>query len=76
MLAARRDVAAAIGFDAQRFDGFHLYDADFSLRASAAGCAVSVVSDITVFHRSPGASTPNGTATTRRSSPRTQLELD
>lgn len=54
MIAARRDVAAAIGFDAQRFDGFHLYDADFALRASAAGCAVSVVSDITVFHRSPG----------------------
>lgn len=55
MLAARRDVAAAIGFDAQRFDGFHLYDADFSLRASVAGCAVSVVSDITVYHRSTGA---------------------
>jgi GT2 family glycosyltransferase len=54
MLAARRVVAAAIGFDAQRFDGFHLYDADFSLRASAAGCAVSVVSDITVYHRSTG----------------------
>ena len=53
MIAARRDVAAAIGFDAQRFDGFHLYDADFSFRASAAGRAVSVVSDITVFHRSP-----------------------
>jgi hypothetical protein len=54
MIAARRDVAAAIGFDAQRFDGFHLYDADFSLRASAAGHAVAVASDITVFHRSPG----------------------
>jgi GT2 family glycosyltransferase len=54
MIAARRDVAAAIGFDAQRFDGFHLYDADFSLRASAAGCAVSVAADITVYHRSTG----------------------
>ena len=54
MIAARRDVAVAIGFDAQRFDGFHLYDADFSLRASAAGHAVAVASDITVFHRSPG----------------------
>ncbi|HEX4522792.1 MAG TPA: glycosyltransferase [Casimicrobiaceae bacterium] len=54
MIAARRDVAAALGFDAQRFDGFHLYDADFSLRASAAGYAVSVVSDITVYHRSTG----------------------
>jgi len=54
MIAARRDVAAAIGFDAERFDGFHLYDADFSFRASAAGHAVAVASDITVFHRSPG----------------------
>ena len=55
LMAARRDAAAAIGFDAQRFDGFHLYDADFSFRASAAGRAVAVASDITVFHRSPGA---------------------
>jgi len=54
MIAARRDVAAALGFDAERFDGFHLYDADFSFRASAAGHAVAVVSDVTVFHRSPG----------------------
>ena len=54
MIAARRDVAVAIGFDAQRFDGFHLYDADFSFRASAAGHAVAVVSDITVYHRSTG----------------------
>lgn len=54
MIAARREVAAALGFDAQRFDGFHLYDADFSLRASAAGCAVAVASDITVYHRSRG----------------------
>jgi GT2 family glycosyltransferase len=55
MIAARRDVAVAIGFDARRFDGFHLYDADFSFRASAAGHAVAVVSDITLFHHSPGA---------------------
>ena len=55
MIAARREVAEAIGFDAERFDGFHLYDADFSLRASATGRGVSVVADVTVFHRSPGA---------------------
>ena len=54
MIAARRDVAAALGFDAHRFDGFHLYDADFSLRASVAGYAVSVVADITIYHRSTG----------------------
>jgi GT2 family glycosyltransferase len=54
MIAARRDVAAALGFDARRFDGFHLYDADFSLRASASGRKVSIASDITYFHRSTG----------------------
>ena len=54
VIAARRDVAEAIGFDAQRFDGFHLYDADFAFRASDAGHSVAVVSDITVFHRSRG----------------------
>jgi hypothetical protein len=55
MIAARREVASTVGFDQQRFDGFHLYDADFALRAHDAGCALSVVSDVTVFHRSPGA---------------------
>ncbi|HEY2864946.1 MAG TPA: glycosyltransferase [Casimicrobiaceae bacterium] len=54
MIAVRRDVAAALGFDARRFDGFDLYDADFSLRASASGRKVSIVSDITCFHRSTG----------------------
>jgi hypothetical protein len=54
MIAARRDVAVAVGFDAKRFDGFHLYDADFSLRARAAGYAVSVVSDLTIYHGSTG----------------------
>jgi hypothetical protein len=54
MIAARRHVAAAVGFDAERFDGFHLYDADFSLRAGAAGYAVSVVSDLTIYHGSTG----------------------
>ena len=54
MITARRDVAVAVGFDAERFDGFHLYDADFSLRAGAAGYAVSVVSDLTIYHGSTG----------------------
>jgi GT2 family glycosyltransferase len=53
-IAARRRVAADLGFDAATFDGFHLYDADFSLRANAAGLAVAVVADVTVFHRSVG----------------------
>jgi GT2 family glycosyltransferase len=53
-MAARRDVALATGFDAECFDGFHLYDADFTLRAHAAGRRVGVAADITVFHQSEG----------------------
>jgi GT2 family glycosyltransferase len=53
-IAARRRAAADLRFDAATFDGFHLYDADFSLRAHAAGLAVAVVADVTVFHRSAG----------------------
>jgi GT2 family glycosyltransferase len=53
-IAARRRAAAELRFDAATFDGFHLYDADFSLRANAAGLAVAVVADVTVFHRSVG----------------------
>jgi len=53
-IAARRSVAADLRFDAATFDGFHLYDSDFALRAHAAGLAVAVVADVTVFHRSIG----------------------
>ena len=73
MIAARRDVAVAIGFDAQRFDGFHLYDADFSLRASAAGRMrwrwCPTLPSITARSVT---STPTGTATTRSFSQRTR----
>jgi GT2 family glycosyltransferase len=53
-MAARRDVALATGFDAELFDGFHLYDADFTLRAHAAGRRIAIAADLTLFHRSEG----------------------
>ena len=34
-LAARRDVIHRLGFDQALFDGFHLYDADFTFRATS-----------------------------------------
>ncbi len=54
LIAARRDVAAAIGFDARTFDGFHLYDVDFSFRAHLGGFRVAVAGDIPVLHASTG----------------------
>ncbi len=54
LIAARRDVAAAIGFDAETFDGFHLYDVDFSFRAHLGGFRVAVAGDIPVLHASTG----------------------
>jgi GT2 family glycosyltransferase len=53
-IAARADVARAIGFDETRFDGFHGYDSDFCWRAHAAGYALAVASDVSVYHLSGG----------------------
>lgn len=53
-LATRRSVAQSLGFDAQRFDGFHLYDIDFTYRAYLAGYRLAVCHDVLIFHRSRG----------------------
>jgi hypothetical protein len=53
-IAARREVAEAVGFDEATFTGFHLYDIDFSLRAHLAGRRVAVVNDVPIIHQSPG----------------------
>jgi glycosyltransferase involved in cell wall biosynthesis len=53
-IAARREAAEQIGFDQERFDGFHLYDADFSFRAHLAGLRVGVSRWILLFHQSHG----------------------
>lgn len=54
LIAARRSVADALGFDAETFDDFHLYDLDFSFRAHLEGFRVAVAGDIPVVHASPG----------------------
>jgi hypothetical protein len=53
-MALRREVAAAIPFDAETFDGFHLYDLDFSFRAHRAGFRLAVCRDIVLIHESTG----------------------
>ena len=53
-MAARRKVVEAIPFDAATFDGFHLYDLDFSYRAHLAGFRIAVPWDIMILHDSMG----------------------
>jgi GT2 family glycosyltransferase len=53
-MAMRREVAAAIPFDAEVFDHFHLYDLDFSFRAYQAGFRLAVCRDIVLIHESTG----------------------
>jgi tetratricopeptide (TPR) repeat protein len=48
--AARREVVERIRFDEQTFDGFHLYDLDFSFAAHLAGFDVAVCHDIPMIH--------------------------
>ena len=54
LMACRRDLALEIGFDAATFDGFHLYDLDFSYRAFLAGRRVAVACDLGLVHASKG----------------------
>ena len=53
-LAARRKVLQAIPFDAGAFDGFHLGDLDWSLRAARAGFRLGVAADLGLVHASRG----------------------
>jgi GT2 family glycosyltransferase len=53
-LAARREVLRAVPFDAVAFDGFHVGDIDWSLRASRAGFLVAVAADLGLVHASRG----------------------
>jgi len=53
-IMARREVAEEIGFDETTFDGFHLYDLDFSFSAWRAGKKLGVCCDIPVIHASIG----------------------
>ena len=54
LLAARREVFTAVRFDADTFDGFHLYDIDWSYRVSRAGFRLAVAGELLVVHASRG----------------------
>jgi cellulose synthase/poly-beta-1,6-N-acetylglucosamine synthase-like glycosyltransferase len=51
-MIARREVAAAVGFDSATFDSWHLYDCDFSFAAHLAGYRIGVCCDIPYIHAS------------------------
>ena len=54
LLAARREALAAVPFDTETFDGFHLYDIDWSYRASRAGFRLGVAGELLLVHASRG----------------------
>jgi tetratricopeptide (TPR) repeat protein len=54
LLAGRRELFAAVPFDAGTFDGFHLYDVDWSVRAAAAGFRLAAAGDLLLVHHSRG----------------------
>ncbi|MDR2690095.1 MAG: glycosyltransferase family protein [Azoarcus sp.] len=49
-LITRRDIATAISFDADTFDGWHLYDVDFSVTVSHLGHRTGICCDIPYIH--------------------------
>jgi predicted O-linked N-acetylglucosamine transferase (SPINDLY family) len=53
-IAVRRQVWEAHRFDSDTYDGFHLYDLDFTWRATGAGANLAVPLDIVIRHQSSG----------------------
>jgi len=53
-LAAHRKVFVDVPFEATTFDGFHLYDLDWSYRASDRGYRLGVAGDLLLVHASRG----------------------
>lgn len=53
-LAAPRRLFQAVNFDEETFDGFHLYDTDWSFRAAQAGYRLAAAGDLLVVHESRG----------------------
>jgi GT2 family glycosyltransferase len=53
-LATHRRVVERIPFDETTFDGFHMYDIDFTFRAYLAGMKLAVCADMTILHYSTG----------------------
>ena len=54
LMAAHRALWERQPFDESTFDGWHLYDFDFSLRAHRAGAAVRIAHDLLTIHASQG----------------------
>lgn len=53
-IISTREAAETIRFDQALFDGFHLYDLDFSFRAYQASYRLGVICDIPIIHESGG----------------------
>jgi GT2 family glycosyltransferase len=53
-LAATRRLVEAVSFDEQIFQGFHLYDLDFSFTAHLLGFRLAVCNDLLLIHESWG----------------------
>jgi hypothetical protein len=53
-MAARRAVLECVRFDQETFDGFHLYDVDFSFSAYLAGVRIAVAANLPILHHSQG----------------------
>ncbi|WP_298604258.1 GDP-mannose 4,6-dehydratase [Zoogloea sp.] len=53
-IAGHREVFEQVGFDSSSFDGFHLYDIDFTYRCHLAGFRLGVCKDLLLVHSSPG----------------------
>jgi hypothetical protein len=53
-MAVKREVLDRLRFDESTFDGFHLYDLDFSFEAAKAGFHIGVVPKLGLLHHSRG----------------------
>lgn len=53
-LAARREVLERMRFDEETFDGWHLYDLDFTFSAHLSGFRTAVCHDVCLIHNSFG----------------------
>ena len=53
-IAANRNVFSSVRFDETAFDGFHLYDIDFTWRAHTSGLRLAICQDLLVEHLSRG----------------------
>lgn len=51
-IITRHEVAASVRFDSDTFDGWHLYDCDFSFAAHLAGHKIGICCDIPYIHAS------------------------